>query len=304
MPLLIALLAAGSVTLSAWVFLQPRENLIRRRLRGEASVLASQDRRVEGSFGSRVLAPVAQEIGGSIVRVLPHNLVRSLDHMLIVSNSSTTTPQFLALWAGSAALGAILFSWVLRGSPPSTPTQYALLAILIAGPFALGPYVVLRRKMRNRQRAIIRALPDALDLLVTAVSAGLGVDAAFALVAEKVSGPLAEIFALYLRLVGLGRPRREAFAEVAERSGVLDLIRVSAAVAQAEQMGGTLADVLTVQAEDLRVLRLQRAREAAQRAPVLMTIPMTLCFLPATSAVVVVPSILNLMEYLGRMRAH
>jgi tight adherence protein C len=156
--------------------------------------------------------------------------------------------------------------------------------------------------VKNRQKAITRSLPDSLDLLVTGVEAGLGVDAAFAMVTEKTGGPLAEAFTSYLRQVGLGRPRRDAFADIAERTGVMDLIRVAAAIAQAEQMGATLGDVLRVQAEDLRTLRRQRAEEAAQRAPVLMTIPMSLCFLPAMGAVVIVPSILNVMDFLHGMR--
>jgi tight adherence protein C len=171
------------------------------------------------------------------------------------------------------------------------------LAIL---PFAfLVPYLILRRRARRRQKSVARALPDALDLLVTSVEAGLGVDAAFAMVTERTSGPLSQTFALYLKEVGLGRPRRDALAHVAERTGVPDLIRIAASVAQAEEIGTTLGDVLRTQAEDLRLLRRQRAQEAAQRAPVLMTIPLALCFLPAMVAVVIVPSILNLMQFIS-----
>src|SRR5438094_9390699 len=134
---------------------------------------------------------------------------------------------------------------------------------------AAGPYALLRRRANGRRKAITRALPDALDLLTTGVEAGLGVDAAFVMVTEKTGGPLSETFSNYLRQVGLGRSRRDALTDVADRSGVQDLIRVAASVAQAEQMGAVLGDVLRVQAEDLRLLRRQRAQERAQRAPVL-----------------------------------
>src|SRR5439155_23900901 len=97
------------------------------------------------------------------------------------------------------------------------------------------PYAMLRRRSNARRKAITRALPDALDLLVTGVEAGLGVDAAFVMVTEKTGGPLSETFASYLRQIGLGRSRRDAFIDIANRSGVTDLIRVAAAVAQAEQ---------------------------------------------------------------------
>jgi tight adherence protein C len=86
---------------------------------------------------------------------------------------------------------------------------------------------------------------------------------------------------------------------VADRSGVQDLIRVARSVNQGTALGTPVGDVLRVQAEELRVARRQRAQVAAQRAPVLMTIPLALCFLPATAAVVIVPSMLNFVRYLG-----
>jgi tight adherence protein C len=138
-----------------------------------------------------------------------------------------------------------------------------------------------------------------MDLLSTSVEAGLGVDAAFALVTQKTSGPLTEAFALYLRQVGLGRGRQDALVYVAERTGVPDLIGIANTVNQGEELGTPLGDVLRRQAEDLRAARRQRAQIAAQRAPVLMTIPMALCFLPAMGAVVVVPSILTLFRFVG-----
>jgi tight adherence protein C len=138
-----------------------------------------------------------------------------------------------------------------------------------------------------------------MDLLVTSIEAGLGIDAAFAVVADKTTGPISETIALYLRQVGFGRSRRDALVATAERTGVADLIGVAHSVSQAEQLGTTLGDVLRVQAADLRMLRRQRAQAAAQRAPVLMTIPMTICFLPAMGAVIIVPSIMNLLRFVG-----
>ena len=128
------------------------------------------------------------------------------------------------------------------------------------------------------------------------MEAGLGVDAAFAKVAEKTSGPLAETISLYLRQVGMGRPRRDALTYVAERTGARDLIRLAAAVTQAELVGASLGDALRMQAVDLRIARRQRAEQAARRAPVLMTLPLVACFVPAMGIVVVVPTLINLMN--------
>ena len=130
------------------------------------------------------------------------------------------------------------------------------------------------------------------------MEAGLGVDAAFAKVAEKTTGPLADTFALYLRQIGMGRPRRDALTFVAERTGARDLIRLAAAVTQAELVGASLGDALRMQAVDLRMARRQRAEQAARRAPVLMTIPLVACFVPAMAIIVVTPTLINLMNYI------
>src|SRR5690606_32122903 len=116
---------------------------------------------------------------------------------------------------------------------------------------------------------------------------------------EKTEGPLSDTFALYLRQVGLGRARQDALLYVAERSGVPDLIGIAHSVNQGDELGTPLGDVLRRQAEELRLARRQRAQVAAQRAPVLMTIPLALCFLPAMVAVVIVPSIMNLINFVG-----
>lgn len=302
MPLIIAILAFASISLAVWAFQRPADDPVARRIRGSAYRATTAELATEGSFFRRVLFPAASRVGGWLAQLLPSHMVRAIDRLLIYGNSSLSTPVFLSIWLASAALGLLVLWYVLGTNRNATLLQYALLTLAVMAPFGLGPYVVIRRRAKNRQKKISRALPDALDLLVTGVEAGLGVDASFAMVTEKTGGPLAETIALYLKYVGLGRARRDAFADVAERTGVQDLIRVAAAVAQAEQVGATLGDVLRVQADDLRMLRRQRAQEAAQRAPVLMTIPMALCFLPAMGAVVIVPSILNLLDFLGKLK--
>jgi tight adherence protein C len=148
-------------------------------------------------------------------------------------------------------------------------------------------------------RSIEREMPDALDLLLTCVEAGLGVDAAFALVAQRLKGPLAQVFAEYLKQVGLGRSRREALDDVATRSGAVSLRHLATVVAQATSVGTSMGDVLRIQAGELRAARRLKAQEAAARAPIWMTIPLALCFMPAMGAVIVVPSMLKLLESIG-----
>jgi tight adherence protein C len=219
--------------------------------------------------------------------------------MLVMANEPWPLVGFLGAWAASTFAGLLLVVYIAAVKEGITALQVGTLAVALLPAFALLPYMVLRRRVINRQRAVVRALPDALDLLVTCVEAGMGVDAAFATVVDKTAGPLAESLSQYLKQAALGLSRREALRRVSERTGVAEFIGLSAAVSQGEDLGTPVADVLRLQAEDLRLARRERAHAAAQRAPVLMTIPLVVCFMPAMAAVVIVPSILNLVRFTG-----
>lgn len=295
--ILIGLLSFGAVFLGVMALAAPRRQLMRRRLGLDAPPALASERRLEGGFVSRNIAPFMKRTGGRVASLLPHNIVHSVERMLMMANDPWSLHGFLAVWLG-AVLFAVLFTvWISASSNMSALQVVTLggLFIMLCGTL---PYATLRRRVRARQKAITNALPDALDLLVTCVEAGIGVDAAFVMVTEKTDGPISETFTLYLRQVGLGRARRDALAFVADRTGVLDLTVLAASVSQGEELGTSLSDVLRAQAEGLRVARRQRAEMAAQRAPVLMTIPLVLCFMPAMAAVIVVPSVLNLLNFL------
>jgi tight adherence protein C len=247
----------------------------------------------------RVVTPAGSKVGRTLARLLPQNLVRGIEKQLIMGNAPMSLPGFLTLWASMALLTGLAMLLVTWSSPGLTPLQMLGVSLAIVPLPLMSPYIMLRRRVKARQKRITRELPDALDLLVTSVEAGLGVDAAIVVVTERFKGPISDTFSLYLRQVGLGRSRRQALAYAAERTGVQDLVRISSSVSQAEAMGATLGDVLRTQAGDLREVRKRRAQEAAQKAPVLITIPLVFCFLPAMAAVVIVPSVLKFVNFVG-----
>lgn len=296
----ITIMAFSSVSLGAWALSRPGDQVVRERLlpRTAPATAIDEERHLEGSLARRVLQPLAARIGRGLGAFLPQNLVRDVDHLIVTANVNWSLPVFLASWLASVLVGLLLVAYIATSGGGFTLPQKVLVAVVILPFFVILPYMYVRRLARRRQRSITRDLPDALDLLVTSVEAGLGVDAAFALVAEKSSGPLSEALSLYLKQVGLGRQRRVALAYVAERTGVPDMISLAASVGQGEELGTSLGDVLRTQAQSLRLLRRQRAQIAAQRAPVLMTIPLALCFLPAMGAVIIVPAILNFVNFL------
>jgi tight adherence protein C len=156
------------------------------------------------------------------------------------------------------------------------------------------PLFWLRTAVRSRQRLIVKGLPDAMDLVTTCVEAGLGLDAALARVSEQMKGPLAKEFSQTLREVSMGRLRREALSDLGERTGVPELISFVNAVIQAEQLGVSIAHVLKVQSDQMRMRRRQRAEQLAHEAPIKMMFPLVLCIFPAFMLVILGPAVIRI----------
>lgn len=302
MLFLIAVLTFASVALLVTYVFQPSSGTVRRRiLDGTPASDLARRRTVEGSANQRLLMPVMRRVGASLSRLLPANLVRHVEQLLVQAGEPMSLGAFLTIWlivAGSLVLFSAWLSLVAAGL--GTLPLILLVALMnLYGTFA--PYAFLRGKAERRKNETEKALPDALDLLLTSSQAGLSVDAAFALVAQRTHGPLAEQFTEYLKRVGLGRSSRDALNDIAERSGATSLKRLASIVAQATEVGTSMGDVMRLQAAELREVRRLKAKEAASRAPILMTIPLALCFMLAMGAVIVAPSVLQLVEFMGEI---
>jgi tight adherence protein C len=139
-------------------------------------------------------------------------------------------------------------------------------------------------------------MPDALDLLTICVEAGLGFDAAMNKVYEKWDNVVALAFGRVIREIQLGKLRRDALRDMADRLGVAEMTSFIAAVIQSEQLGVSLAKVLRIQADQMRIKRRQIAEEAAHKAPIKMLIPMALLIFPSICIVLMTPAVLMLMQ--------
>ena len=156
--------------------------------------------------------------------------------------------------------------------------------------------LLCRSKISKRQKEIRKALPDALDLLTICVEAGLGFDAAIAQVCAKWQSELTLAFQRVLQEVQLGKLRRDALRDMADRIGLAELTSFVAAVIQSEQLGVSLANVLHVQADQMRIRRRQYAEEEARKAPIKMIIPMAILIFPALSVVLLTPAAIRLVQ--------
>jgi tight adherence protein C len=182
------------------------------------------------------------------------------------------------------------------------PMQFpvdVVLAIWICGFVFFVPNFWLNGKIKDRQQALERALPDAMDLLVTCVEAGLGLDAAMSRVGQEMvlSAPtLAEELNMTFLEVQAGIPRADSFRRLAERTGVEDLRSLSAMLIQTEIFGTSVARALRIHSDGMRVKRMQQAEEKAAMVSVKMTIPLVLCILPSLIAVVMGPAIVMITQ--------
>jgi tight adherence protein C len=158
------------------------------------------------------------------------------------------------------------------------------------------PDMWLSSKISKRQKGVFRAMPDALDLLTVCVEAGLGFDGAMAKVQEKWDNELALEFGRVIQEIRLGKLRRDGLRDMAERIGVAELTSFVAAVIQSEQLGVSLAKVLRIQSDQMRVRRRQMAEEEAHRAPIKMIFPIALLIFPSILILLLGPAALILLQ--------
>lgn len=204
----------------------------------------------------------------------------------------------LAWAAGGSAAGtlALAASGLVRG-PPLLP-----LAMLLAAAGYLAPALLARARVRRQRAAILRALPDVLDLLVICVEAGLGLNAAFQRIADRIGGSapvLGEAFRGIHLQIQAGRSREEALRAMAARVGVEELRSLSILLIQTDRLGTSVADALRIHSEALRTRFHHRAEARAARATVHLAFPLVLCIFPALLAVVVGPAAVTLFAAIG-----
>ncbi|MFC6238795.1 type II secretion system F family protein [Longivirga aurantiaca] len=158
------------------------------------------------------------------------------------------------------------------------------------------PNIVLYQTAYNRSERILKDLPDALDLLVISVESGLGFDAALSQVARNTEGPLAEEFFRVLQEMQLGTSRADSLRALGERSDVSDLRGFITAMVQADSFGIPVANVLRIQAREMRTRRSQRAEEAAQKVPVKILFPLIFCILPVLFIAILGPAVIQIAD--------
>jgi len=252
-------------------------------------------------FGERVIIPVIRRIGEFSARFTPQKAIQDTARRLELAGNPwpIDASTFLAIrFILAVVLGGFLTAVILI-SPPSNPNDNFM---YIGGATFAGfflPHLMLSSRITRRQTEIRKAMPDALDLLTICVEAGLGFDAAMAKVSEKWENELSLAFARAIREVQLGKVRREALKDMADRLGLPEMTSFVAAIIQSEQLGVSMAKVLRIQSDQMRMRRRQYAEEQAHKAPIKMIIPMALLIFPSIMIIILTPAAIQIMENLG-----
>lgn len=202
----------------------------------------------------------------------------------------------------------ILFLCVMLAlkHPPSILKLYfggALFALL----GLYGPSLWLSARGDARRQAIINGFPDALDLLLVCVEAGLGIEAALDRVSREIvlSSPLvAAMLSTVVLELRAGRSREEALRRMAERHHIDEIRSFSTLMIQSDRLGTSLGQALRIYASEMRDKRRMRAEEKAHRLPVLLSIPLVACMLPVMIGVLMLPASIRIVRDLAPLLVH
>ncbi len=251
------------------------------------------------SLTDRVILPMARRMGDFVQRFTPQNALQATERKLeLAGNPRGLEPAtFWALrFICAIFLGGLIFAVF---SVTKLNWTWGRRILVVASSVAFGfflPEMFLTSVLQRRQKSIRKAMPDALDLLTICVEAGLGFDGAMAKVYEKWQNELAMAFGRVIREIQLGKLRREALRDMADRIGIPEMTSFVAAVIQSEQLGVSMAKVLRIQADQMRLKRRQLAEEEAHKAPIKMLVPMALLIFPSICIVLMTPAFLRLLR--------
>ena len=206
------------------------------------------------------------------------------------------------------------FSYILMVTVPFLSLSFAGIptALICKSTFILAigallgyrlPYGYIQGKAAARQHEIRKALPFTLDLISISVEAGMALDGAMQIVMEKSVGPMADELNLTLREIRLGKGRNEALIDMADRVGLDELKSFVTAVTYIARLGGSLVDVIRIQAQAMRIKRRQRAEEKAMKTPVKIMIPLVLFIFPSMFIVILGPAAITMIEQMTKVPA-
>jgi tight adherence protein C len=244
-------------------------------------------------------APVpslTRRMGALAARLMPGSYLTGLQHRLDLAGNPAAWPPERVLTVKGFGVVAGLVLGLMAGAEHGLPLS-VLLAALFGAVGIFFPDLLVRSMGEKRQIQLQRRLPDAMDMLMVCVEAGMGFDAALGRVARNLDGPVAEECARVLQEMQFGMSRTEALRALVARTDVAELRAFVAAMVQSAELGISIGDVLREQSRQMRIKRRQRAEEKAQKLQVKLLMPLITCLLPAIFVVVLGPAIIHIAKF-------
>ena len=251
-------------------------------------------------FSERVIIPIVKKVGEISARFTPQKAIQDTAKKMELAGNPwpIDAATFLAIrFILAVVIGGFVTAMIMLSPSPNFNDNAIYIFGATFGGFYL-PHLMLTSRITSRQKEIRKAMPDALDLLTICVEAGLGFDAALSKVSEKWDNQLSLAFARVIREIQLGKVRRDALKDMADRLDIAEMTSFVAAIIQSEQLGVSMAKILRIQADQMRMKRRQRAEEEAHQAPVKMVLPMALLMFPTIMIIVLTPAALQIMTSL------
>jgi tight adherence protein C len=298
--IVVAMAILGSVVLLFVGVAAPRpsDQVLDRLAEYGGRTLSLEELELSQPFSERIIKPLIQGIAQFVGRFAPQRNIEEIRRKLELAGRpyGWGPTEFLGVRGLAGLLLAVLTFLLLTANGQYLPKRFLFTAAAGGLGFYLLPTLWLSSQIRDRQTEILKALPDALDLLTISVEAGLGFDAAMSKVSEKWENQLSLAFSRVIQEIQVGKLRREALRDMADRMDVPDVSSFIAAIIQADQLGVSIAKVLRIQSEQMRIRRRQRAEEKAHQAPIKMLFPMAFLIFPALFIVLLGPAVLVVMN--------
>jgi tight adherence protein C len=261
---------------------------------------ATLERRRRQEVGER-LKGVLQAFGEAVEERSKNSSAVRLRLIQAGYPNAAAVPMYLGLRVAVPALmgmGAAIVLPTLGYSAPKT----LIMSIYFGVMGYVLPSWMVGRRLKKRQKEMQKALPDALDMLVVSVEAGLGLNQALVRVSEeiyRISPVLSEQLALVNLEIRAGTSREEALRNLAERTGLQDISSLVGMLIQTDRFGTSVAQALRVHSETMRTKRRQRAEEAAAKTTIKMVFPLVFCIFPALFVVILGPALIQIYKALS-----
>jgi tight adherence protein C len=247
------------------------------------------------------LKGVLQAFGEAIQERSANNSALRLRMIQAGYPNAAAVPMYLGARIAIPALLVIGVSVLMPMLGSGAPATLMMVIYFGATGYVL-PSVIVGRRIKQRHKEMQKALPDALDLLVVSVEAGLGLNQALVRVSEeiyRVSPVLSEQLALVNLEIRAGTPRTDALRNLADRTGLQDIASLVGMLIQTDRFGTSVAQALRVHSDTMRTKRRQRAEEAAAKTTIKLVFPLVFCIFPAMFAVILGPALIQIFEALA-----